>query len=80
MTLRCPLLLYSVMRERGPIWINMYYFPRKQRILALMKSADRLSGELQWRKHANKMCCGTQRVGFGMDWFCFNLRPIHCCA
>lgn len=41
----------------------MYGSPRKQPILALMKSPDRLSQELEWRKHANTVCCGTERVG-----------------
>lgn len=63
-TLGCPSLLYSVMRERRPIWINMFCSSGKQPILALMKSPDRLSRESEWRRHANTMCCGTPRVGF----------------
>lgn len=37
LTCRCPSLLFSVMWEKRPIWSNMFCFPRKQQILALMK-------------------------------------------
>ena len=51
-----------------------------------MRSPDGLSWELEWWKHANTVCCGTERVGFGMDCelpaerFCSQLSPVDDCA
>lgn len=63
--LQMPLItVFSYVRE---IWSNMFCFPWKQPILALMKSCSTLSWEVECWKHANALCCDTERVGFGLN-------------